>query len=210
MAASVTSPADLINLALRRIGYKLRVGSLLEGSFAAKQSLDIYAQTRDAVLVENDWDFAERNVVLTLQKSAPALAGGGYGYIPPAVWNPATNPPPPWLFQYLYPIDCLKVRNLKVIPLFVPNFDPQPNAFSLANDTSVTPFQKVILSNVQLAEMVYTGQITDPATYEPGFVESLAAALGRRLVPTLMGLNAIQPAAADEAQSLATAENEQG
>jgi hypothetical protein len=205
MPASVTSPADMINLSLRRVGYKLRVGSLYDGSTAAKTSLDIYAQTRDAVLVENDWDFAERNITMTLLKSAPVN-----GYVPPTVWNPATNPPPGWLYSYQYPGDCLKVRIVKNVPLFGINFDPQPNAFYLANDTAFTPFQKVILCNLANANLVYTGQVTDPTTWDSLFTESLAAALGRRLVPSLMGLNAIQPAAADEAQTLTMAENEQG
>jgi hypothetical protein len=205
MPASVTSPADMINLALRRIGYKLRVGSLFDGSVAAKTSLDIYAQTRDAVLVENDWDFAERNLTMTLLKSAPAG-----GYFPPVQWSGATNPAPGWLYEYAYPADCLKVRIIKFVPLFGLNFDPQPNAFFLANDNYYTPPQKVILSNLPAANIVYTGQITDPATWDSGFVEAFSAALGRRLVPALIGLNAIQPAAADEAQSLAMASNEQG
>lgn len=205
MPASVSSPADMVNLSLRRIGYKLRVGNLYDGSFAAKQALDIYAQTRDAVLAENDWDFAERNLSMTLLKSAPVG-----GYIPPTVWSGTTNPPIGWLFEYAYPSDCLKVRVVKPTPLFVPNFDPQPNRFFLANDNYFTPPQRVILCNVPSALLVYTGQITDPATWQPGFIESLASALGRRLVPTLMGLNAIQPAAADEAQSLGVAETEQG
>ncbi len=205
MPASVTSPADMINLSLRRIGYKLRVGSLYDGSTAAKTALDVYAQTRDAVLVENDWDFAERNITMTLLKSAPVG-----GYVPPVVWNPATNPPPGFLYEYAYPSDCLKVRIVKNVPLFGLNFDPQPNAFYLANDNAFTPPQKVILCNLPNANLVYTGQVTDPATWDSGYVEALAAALGRRLVPSLMGLNAIQPAAADEAQTLAMAENEQG
>lgn len=205
MPASVTSPADMVNLSLRRIGYKLRVGNLYDGSTAAKTALDIYAQTRDAVLVENDWDFAERNVTATLLKSAPVG-----GYFPPVAWNGTANPPPGWLFEYLYPSDCLKVRILKPVPLFVLNFDPQPNAFFLANDNFYTPPQRVILSNVPNANLVYTGQVTDPATWSSGYVESLASALGRRLVPSLIGLNAIQPAAQDEAQELAVASNEQG
>jgi hypothetical protein len=205
MPASVTSPADMINLSLRRIGYKLRVGSLYDGSNAAKTALDIYAQTRDAALVENDWDFAERNITMTLLKSAPVN-----GYVPPNVWNPATNPPPGYLFEYAYPSDSLKVRAVKPVPLFVVNFDPQPNRFFLANDNYFTPTQKVILCDVPNANLVYTGQVTDPTVWEPGFIEALAAALGRRLVPSLMGLNAIQPAAADEQQSLAIASVEQG
>ena len=45
MVASAKS-ADMVNLALRRVGYKLRVGNLYDGSMAAKMALDVYAQTR--------------------------------------------------------------------------------------------------------------------------------------------------------------------
>jgi hypothetical protein len=202
--AAVSSPADVVNLALRRIGYKLRVGWLYEGSLAAKQALDVYAQTRDEILRQDDWGFAERNVIPTLLKIAPP------NYIPPVVWNPATNPPLPYLFEYAYPNDCLKVRALKPTPMFVPNFDPQPNVFSIANDNTFVPAQKVILCMVPQAVLVYTGQVTDPTTWEADFVEAFAAALGRRLAPTLANMDAAKLEAADEGQSAAIAEMTQG
>lgn len=205
MVASVASPADLANNALVRMGYKLRVGNLYDGSNAAKKILDVYAQTRDEMLRAFDWQFAQRNVVLTLLKSAPAG-----GYIPPTVWNPATNPPLPWLFSYSYPSDCLKIRLVKSTPLFVPNFDPQPNQPSVANDNSFTPPQRVILSNLPNAVMVYTGQITDPATWDVGFTEAFAASLSRHLGPALMGIDALKAEAPDESQSTAMAQAEQG
>jgi hypothetical protein len=204
--AAAQSPADLCNQALVRMGYaKGRVGNLYDGSQAAKKFLDVYAQTRDELLRSFDWGFAQRNIALTLLKSAPVN-----GYIPPTMWNPATNPPLPWLFSYAYPGDCLKIRLVKATSLFVPNFDPQPNQPSMANDNSYTPPQRVILSNIPNAVMVYTGQITDPTTFDTGFVESLAAALGRHVTPALMGLEAAKMAAADEQASTATAEMEQG
>ncbi len=205
MTASVSSPADVVNLALTRIGFKDRVNSLYDGSKAAKQTLDIYSQTRDALLRENDWGFAERNVLLTLLKSAPIG-----GYIPPTTWS-TTYPPLPWQYEYQWPSDCLKVRAIKGVPLFLPDVDPQPVIFGLENDNSYTPTKKVILCNVPTpAVLVYTGQVTDPTTWEADFVEALAAELGRRLAPVLVGGNAVQIAAADAANSKAIAEREQG
>lgn len=203
MTASVTSPADLLNVTLRRIGYKLRVGSLLEGSFAAKQALDLYAQTRDQLLRTNDWGFAERNIALTLQKSAPVG-----GYIPPTTWNPATNPPIPWLFSYARPSDCLKIRSVKPTPLFVPNFDPQPNIFGEANDTGLNA--QVILCNVPNALLVYTGQITDLTAWDADTISSFADELGRGLAPVLASMQQAQMIAAEGVQSKAVAEMEQG
>lgn len=203
--AAAQSPTDLANNALVRMGYKLRVGSLYDGSLAAKKLLDIYAQTRDELLCEQDWGFAERNIALTLLKSAPVA-----GYIPPAGWDPAVNPPVPWLFEYGYPGDCLKVRALKTTPIFVPNFDPQPSVYDTPNDNYLSPAQRVIVCNVPAALLVYTGQVTDPITWDVGFVELLADGLARRLGPALVGGSAAQMEAVAEQRQGKIASMEQG
>src|SRR5271165_809322 len=93
MTAAVQSPEDLINLALRRIGYDMRVGSIWEGSRASKMALDLYSQTRDAVLREINPDFAK--------EIASAVLSG----------QPA---PIPWAYSYIYPAACLRVRNVYI------------------------------------------------------------------------------------------------
>ena len=206
---AVQSPADAVNAALVRVGYRLRVGSLYDGSAAAKKALDIYAQTRDELLRQNDWAFAERNVAATLLKSAPQTTNGQYGYIPPATWNGAVNPPLPWTFEYSWPPDCLKVRAVKPTPLLIPNFNPMPNLFAVVNDSYFAPPQRVIVSDVTNAQLVYTGQVTDLTTWDSDSLEMLIDALGQRLAPSLNPemLKLLVPEAA---QSRATAEMEQG
>ncbi len=205
MTNTVRTPADVANLALARMGYRLRVGSLYDGSAAAVKFLDIYGQTRDELLRASDWDFAERNVDLTLLKSAPPG-----GYVPPTVWDGSVNPPIGWLYEYALPDDYLKVRAVKPTPLFFPNLDPQPYVYSIANDEFFSPPLRVILCNVKDAVMVYTGQVTDPASWDVGFTEAFAAALARRLAPLLVGLEAAKLIFQDEAMSTAQAEGEQG
>ena len=204
MPSSVTSPADVLNVTLRRIGYKGRVGTLYDGSLAAKRALDIYGQTRDELLRQNDWGFAERNLDMTLLKQAPKG-----GYIPPTVWTPAF-PPLPWLYEYARPGDCLKIRSIKAVPLFLPNMDPQPIVFTEANDNALNPAQQVILCNVVNAVLTYTGQVTDPTSWEADFVEALSASLGRRLAPELVGMEAARLIASDEQVSQQVAERERG
>lgn len=204
MVASITSPADVVNVALQRIGYKGRVGNLFEGSAAAKDALDIYAQTRDELLRKGDWGFAERNVSPPLLKFAPAG-----GYTPPNVWTPAF-PPLPWRFEYAYPDDCLDVRALKAASIFVMEFDPQPAVFTIANDNALAPPKKVILCNIADAILTYTGQVTDPSLWEADFVEAFAAALGRRLAPALVGMEAAKLIVSDEQASNAIALSVQG
>jgi hypothetical protein len=193
MTASIQNPADLANLAFVRIGFKGRLGNLYDGSMHARTILSIYAQTRDELLSDGNWEFAERNSAGVVLKSAPRG-----GYVPPIIWNPAQYPAVPWLFSYLFPADCLKVRAVKYTPATLPDFDPQPSAYSVDNDNGFAPPQRVILSNVQNAIVVYTGQVTDPATWDVAFVEALGATLGRRLAPVLMGADATKMAAADE------------
>lgn len=206
MVNVISSPEDICNAALVRIGWRgPRIGSLYDGSMVAKTVLDIYGQTRDELLRQNDFDFAERSVALTLLKQAPQ---GGY-YPPNNVWN-NSFPPPPWAFEYAYPTDALKVRAVKREPTFLTDYDPQPFVFSVANDQALTPPAKVILCNVPSAILIYTGQVTDPLDWEADFTELMAAALGRRLAPKLVGLDATKMAAQDEAQSMVVAEREQG
>lgn len=205
MTVSLASPSDIINDALRRIGYKLRVSSLFDGSEAAAASLDIYGQTRDTLLRDGEWLFCQRDVVGTLLKQAPAN-----GYIPPTVWDGATNPPYPWKFSYEYPGDCLKVRIVKEQSLFLFQPDPQPTLFQLVNDNGGAAPVQVICANVENPMITYTGRVTDPTQFPVDFTEALCAALGRRLVPTLVGMNAVQLAGQDESVSLKLAESEQG
>lgn len=204
MTASIQSPADLVNYALRRIGWKLRVGSLYDGSEAGKVALDMYAQVRDEMLRAGDADFSERNITMTLLKQAPPG-----GYIPPNTWSPA-YPSLPWLFEYAYPSDCLKVRAIRGQVIFVFDFDPQPIVFTPSNDDTFTPTQRVILCNVPDAILTYTGQVTDLTNWDVDAIEAFAAALGRRLGPTLVGLKALQPLGADEQAAGMAAEKERG
>ena len=203
MAPIVTTAAQVVNLALTRMGRQERIGHLYEGSKFAKAALLIYGQTRDSLLRGGNYDFAERNINASLLKSAP-----NGGYTPSRPWNGLTNPPPPWLFEYQYPADCLQVRNIKPIPIFVMNFDPQPHTWSVENDQYFTPAQKVILTNVQSAQLVYTAQVTDPTTWEADFLEAMAAALARRLAGSNPDM--AKMAAGDEAQSTAVAESTEG
>lgn len=204
MVASISNPADLANNALIRMGYKMRVGSLFDGSAAARHALQVYAQTRDEMLRAYDYDFAERTIALTLLKSAPIG-----GYIPPRVWTPATDPPLGFAFEYAFPDDCLKVRAVKRTFLFLLNPDPQPNAFQISNDNAYTPARRVVLCNIPDAMSTYTGQITDPATWDVAFVDLMAAALGRRLAPGLVGIEGAKMEMADEQNATPEAQMDQ-
>ena len=204
MSSSVNSPEDLVNLALARIGFEKRIGSIYEGSKAAKLALTLYAQTRDELLRQFGWGFAERSVAPALLKQAPPG-----GYVPPTVWSSA-YPVIPWKYEYAYPSDCLQVRSVRTAPVFLYDPDPQAEVFSVDNDYALSPPQKVVLCNIANMILIYTGQITDPTTWEADFIEAFAAALGRRLAPALVGMDPAKMEASDELASKDIAESGEG
>ena len=201
MPASLQGPVDIANAAFTRLGFKQRIGSFFDGSPAAKKILDIYGQTRDQLIREGNWPFAQRDELGTVIKQAPAG-----GYVPPNTWN-NSFPPLPWTFEYQYPSDCLDVRAVKPSLVFVPNYDPRPYLFTIANDSG----QRVILSNVAAAVVTYAGQVTDPTQWPPDFTEALIASLARRLAPVFsQDPNVLKLEAQDEQAETAVAERQQG
>jgi hypothetical protein len=195
MAVSTSTPADVANLALTRLGYRLKVGSLLDGSDHANTILQVYGQARDDTLRSYDYAFAQRSVSLTLLKESPAG-----GYFPPNAWDPATMPPIGFMKEYGFPDDCIKVRIVKRRPGFVFDPAPIPTDWTEANDNSFTPPRRVILCNFPDAIAVYTARVTDPTTWDIAFTEALAATLAERAGAALVGIEA-QKAQAANAQT---------
>ncbi len=162
MAASVNSPEDVLNLALVMLGHPHRIGSILDGSEAARKSLDIYAETRDEVLRAKDWPFALKQA--TGATAAPVVTIVG------------------WPRTLSYPADCLRVRYVSPSTVPSPNYDPQPVLWALY--TSGTA--KVIAVDRSSAVTIdYVAQVTNPALWEPLFVNALAQALAAKLGPSL-------------------------
>lgn len=66
------SDADVCNIALKRAGTNMRIGSLIDTSPAAQACNDIYAEARRCVLNECRWKFAIKRIQLAV------LAGNAY------------------------------------------------------------------------------------------------------------------------------------
>lgn len=205
MATSISSAASVVNAALARIGYKLFIGNLHDGSAAAQVALQVYGQTRDTLMRDGSWGFAQREVALTLLKSAPAA------YTPGVTdWDPTTNPQVGFKFEYAYPTDGLKVRAVRPTPIFVPNYDPRPWPFSIANDNYYTPGRRVILTNLASAICVYTGRVADPSLWQVDFTQALVEALGEPLGASLATMDAAKVEGAEGRVDKAMAQMEQG
>lgn len=171
MTGSVQSPEQVVNQALIELGYEAMIGSLYEGSKASKFALAVYAEVRDELIENGEWEFAERTIIGVLLKQAPPA---GYGPMTP--WSNA-YPSLPWRYEYSYPSDCVKLRSVRPQMLGLINPNPWFNRFSLDNDNSFTPAQRVVLCDVPYAILTYAGRVTDPTTWDAAFTKALRSAL---------------------------------
>jgi hypothetical protein len=201
MANVLQTAADYVNAAMINIGITNQIGSLYDGSKEANAALAIYGHTRDVLIRSKDWQFVSRTVALTMLKQAPTA------FL--AQWTDQ-YPPQGWLFEYAYPDDMVKLRNLKGTAVLIPEFDPQPRSWSIYNDTSYTPPRRTILCQVAEAIAVYAGQVTDPLTWPPDFGQALIDDLGLALSAALEKPQAATLEAAEGAKDTAQATMEQG
>ena len=172
----------LCNQVLVELGVQHRIGDIYEGSKASRAALEIYSQTRDELLDSDDWPFARRTVALGLLKGPPPA--GGYNPLTP--WT-TTYPKPGWLYEYTYPTDCLEFNAVIAPPMAMFDLDPQPAVWRVDNDSAYTPARKVLLTNIKNAMGVYTAQVVDIDTWEPGFIAVLVKNLKAKLAVALGG-----------------------
>lgn len=183
------TPEAVCNAALDAIGYKRHIGSLWEGSPASRVALDVYSQTRATLLAQVRPEWARKDAVLTLLKSAPA---DGYQT---TNWDPVTNPAFPWLYEYAEPSDELvplqiKPRPFTALPLWRPRYVPFREAIS------TTTGNNVILTNQVNAVLTYIVDVTDPAKWHDTYTAAMISALAQQFQP-LVGAPAKEPERAD-------------
>jgi len=163
-----TAVEDLCNQVLVELGYPKRIGDIFEGAKASRVALEVFGQTRDELIDSDDWPFARRTVAMALLKGPPPAGG----YNPATPWTTA-YPKPGWLYEYTYPADCLEFNAVIAPPQAMFDLDPQPAVWRVDNDNAFDQPQKVLLTNVKNAMGVYTAQVVDISTWEPGFISIL-------------------------------------
>lgn len=84
----------------------------------AKQFMLAYENCRDSLLRLAPWDFALKTANLTYITSVPGTPENTSAATP--LWEPG-QPPPPWAYEYQYPVDCL--RACWIIPAFQTGFE---------------------------------------------------------------------------------------
>lgn len=105
------TPTDVAQQSLDAIGSPITIGDIEEGSTQSKVLLRAYWQCLRQLLRAAHWNFGRKQIPLTLLADAT-------GQTP----NVGSAVPAPWIYEYAYPSDCMKMR-------FVPyNYPPNPGA----------------------------------------------------------------------------------
>lgn len=179
----MTSDVDIANRAILAVGARGQIAQIREQSNEARYVRAFYQSTLDALLRSAHWNFARKFAYLSQLKSVAAIAT--------AAWDPATQPPPPWLYEYAYPSDCLKLRYITPRAgdgTVLPVFPRQPQRFLEAIDQHIVGgAAKVLLSNQAQAIGCYTVRVDNPDLWDAQFVVAFENALGARLCIPLSG-----------------------
>lgn len=170
MPADLTS-AIVVNAALEQIAAQTTISTLTDGSPAANAANVIYAPTIQLMLRELDPDFARYTHALTLSGAA--------------------TPIPPWAFEYDYPDDCVRLRQVRppasgTGSLSDPN-DPIPIRANVAFDIISGANTKVILTNQVNALAVYTSLTVAEAQWDSVFADAVIRRLANPLAMALSG-----------------------
>lgn len=113
----MTTTTDITNIALQTIGSRTTVASLTDGSNEAIQANLVILRLRDDLLRMAPWNCGTNTANMAYISSVPGT---------PENQSPATQtwqkgqPAPPWLYEYQYPVDCL--RPIFVVPQFESGF----------------------------------------------------------------------------------------
>lgn len=190
MASYYQSPEDIVNAALSELGYMRRIGDLNEGSPAARVFLDLYGQARDEELIVGmgtmtdgrpaPWQFSvARKLLSGYTKSATTAY--------PGTWNSATQPPPPWQYEWSLPSDYLKALDVQITPTSPGiQYDPKPQRWEIIDDNqSNANGSRALVTMTASPILVYIAQMLDPTTWDQGYTANLIANLKRKAVLAL-------------------------
>lgn len=174
----MSSEVQICNMALAHLGQSQFLQSLTERSKAASVCSVFYEPTRDLLLRAYDWNFARRRKTLALTSVEV----------------------PNWQYAYRYPADCMAIRGLVVKGQRALRSD-QRVPYEVATDGD----QKLILTDLAEAEIVYTAKITNVALFDETFINALAYLLASHIAMPMVAEPALAKRCAEQAEAAASA-----
>lgn len=155
----MTTSVSICNLALARCGVKQSIASLTEQSENARSCNLFYDQSRQALLREIPWSFAERFHTLALVSTTET----------------GNN----WAYSYRYPADAVRVNYIvDQAGSRIPN---PPVPFKLGSDSQ----GRLVYCDYEDAVCSYNHNITDVSQFDSLFVDTMAWRIATELAPFL-------------------------
>lgn len=186
----MASAIDICNSALSEIGSRTSISGFNDGTVEGYNCGLFYDAMRKKLLRSAPWGFSRKTDQLTLLFDATS-----------------GNVPFPWMFEYLYPANCMKVRYQLVVPPgwpfpttsggppavgdpWFPNY-PASRRYRFMIENDLDPVsktqRKVILSQVQNSLIVYSIDVTDVNMFDEAFKDALISLLAYKLVIPITG-----------------------
>jgi hypothetical protein len=180
------SETMICNMALGRIGISQQISNI-DGNHSVERTCKLYYDiSREYVLGDKTWPFAQRYVALALVEE---------------------NPNEEWQFAYRYPADTLRLDHIVVGGLdttgtyLYPYTDYTKPHYTKADSTTI-PYElgsdasgKLIYTDITDAKAKYTADITDTDLFDAHFVNCLAWRLATELAGVLTRDPAIRASA---------------
>lgn len=190
------SQLSVSNLSLLAVGARASVSSInpSDGSTAGDAITTLYTFVFQNLARTARWGCLKKQATLSLFQAAQGTPENPSGTSLPI-------PQQPWLYGYIYPPDCLMVRevlppittsgsvtnqttlNNSVTPQ-IPGQYQIPYAIAYTTDTMGNPLQ-VILTNQENALANYTVDQENPQLWDSLFTAAFVASMGAYLVPAL-------------------------
>lgn len=157
---------SIVNQALDIAGYKRHIGSIWDGSRAARVALDMWAETRDALLVKLQPDWARQDAALSPIKTAADYSS--------VVWTASIHPDLPWLYEYGQPPTCLVPLQLK--PRALPEWRPRDMRFRIKSSGAAY----TLLGNEPYPVLTCIVESPDPEGWYEDFTELMVETLAKK------------------------------
>lgn len=164
-------PEDIVNNSLELIGHPKRIASFWDGSPEALVARDMWSETRDALLVRIQPEWARDDVELVISKTAPPY------YDEQTPWVAGVYPDLPWLYEYVQPETCLVPLALKPRPHTLPVWRPHAMRFRVKTGSDKT---YVLLGNDPAPILTCIVHTNDPAVWYEDFIELMTITMAKK------------------------------
>lgn len=193
---SSQNQVSCVNLALLSIGARAQVSSIQpsDGSTAADAAATLFSFIFENLARTSKWGCLNKQVSMTLIQAAQGTPENPTGTSLPL-------PQQPWLYAYLYPSDCLLMKEIlpplvtlgstinqtslsNSVTSYIPGVYQIPYEVGYTVDSSNNPLE-VVFTNQEGAVGTYNVNQQNPASWDALFTSAFIASLGAYLVPAL-------------------------